>query len=47
MDSFRLAANCSGLLIEAWKITKVVDIRVRPAPGTMIGYHISFEGESD
>lgn len=37
----------SGLLIEAWKITKVVDVRVREAPGTLIGYHIAFEGESE
>lgn len=36
----------SGLLIEAWKITKVVDIRVRPAePGSLIPYNITFEGE--
>lgn len=36
----------SGLLIEAWKITKVVDIRVRPAEaGSVIPYSITFEGE--
>lgn len=32
-----------GLLIEAWKITKVVNVRVRAAPGTLIGYQITFE----
>lgn len=32
-----------GLLIEAWKITKVVDIKVRPDKTTFIGYAVSFE----
>lgn len=31
-----------GLLIEAWKITKVVDVRVRPADN-LIGYAVKFE----
>ncbi|KAF3935751.1 hypothetical protein ABW19_dt0209699 [Dactylella cylindrospora] len=33
----------TGILIEAWKITTVVNVRVREAPGTLIGYKISFE----
>lgn len=31
-----------GLLIEAWKITKVADVRIRPA-NNIIGYAIKFE----
>ncbi|KAF3274554.1 hypothetical protein TWF970_007816 [Orbilia oligospora] len=33
----------TGILIEAWKITTVVNVRVREAPGTLLGYKISFE----
>jgi hypothetical protein len=33
-----------GIVIELWKITTVVDVRVRPAPeGSMIPYRITFE----
>jgi Cleft lip and palate transmembrane protein 1 (CLPTM1) len=33
-----------GIVIELWKITKVVDVRVRPAPaGSLIPYRIAFE----
>ena len=33
-----------GILIEAWKITKVVDVRIRDAaPGSLIPYKITFE----
>ncbi|KZF21390.1 cleft lip and palate transmembrane 1 [Xylona heveae TC161] len=33
-----------GIVLEAWKITKTVDVRVRPAPaGSLIPYRISFE----
>ncbi|KAK3997473.1 cleft lip and palate transmembrane protein 1-domain-containing protein [Cladorrhinum sp. PSN332] len=32
-----------GILIELWKVTTVVNIRVRPAPGSIIPYRISFE----
>lgn len=31
-----------GLLIEAWKITKVVDVRIRPS-NNIIGYTVKFE----
>lgn len=33
-----------GILIEAWKITKTVDVRIRGAPaGSIIPYRIAFE----
>ncbi len=33
-----------GIVLEAWKITKTVDVRVRPAPvGSVLPYHITFE----
>lgn len=33
-----------GILLEAWKITKTVDVRVRPAPaGSWLPYHVAFE----
>ena len=33
-----------GILLEAWKITKTVDVRVRPAPaGSLIPYRVTFE----
>ena len=34
----------TGILIEAWKITKTVDVRVRQAqPGSWLPYKITFE----
>ncbi|KAK6507018.1 hypothetical protein TWF481_005472 [Arthrobotrys musiformis] len=33
----------TGILIEAWKITTVVNVRIREAPGSILGYKISFE----
>ncbi|KAI1284293.1 cleft lip and palate transmembrane 1 [Xylaria sp. FL0933] len=39
-----LATQGVGILIEFWKITTVVNVRVRPAPpGSLIPYRISFE----
>ncbi|KAK4203700.1 cleft lip and palate transmembrane protein 1-domain-containing protein [Triangularia verruculosa] len=32
-----------GILIELWKVTTVVNVRVRPSPGSLIPYRISFE----
>lgn len=33
-----------GILLEAWKITKTVDVRIRPAPqGSWLPYHVTFE----
>lgn len=33
-----------GILIEAWKITKTVDVRIRDAPaGSIVPYRITFE----
>lgn len=33
-----------GILLEFWKITKVVDVRIRPAPeGSLIPYQVTFE----
>lgn len=32
-----------GILLEAWKITKTVDIKITPAPGTLFGKKITFE----
>ncbi|KAI9831963.1 MAG: hypothetical protein M1826_002691 [Phylliscum demangeonii] len=33
-----------SILLEAWKITKTVDVRIRPAPaGSSLPYHITFE----
>ncbi|WWD08870.1 hypothetical protein V865_006984 [Kwoniella europaea PYCC6329] len=32
-----------GLLIEAWKITKVTNVRIRPAPTSIFGYTVQFE----
>ncbi len=33
-----------GIALEAWKITRAVDVRVRPAPeGAMIPYRVTFE----
>ncbi|KAK6349760.1 hypothetical protein TWF696_006036 [Orbilia brochopaga] len=33
----------TGILIEAWKITTVVNVRIREAPGSLLGYKIQFE----
>lgn len=38
-----LGSQGVGILIELWKITTVVNVRVRPAPGSIIPYRISFE----
>ncbi|KAI9762838.1 MAG: hypothetical protein M4579_000191 [Chaenotheca gracillima] len=39
-----LAGQGFGILLEAWKITKTVNVRVRPAPpGSFIPYRIAFE----
>lgn len=32
-----------GILLEFWKITKTVDVRIRPAPDSLIPYRITFE----
>lgn len=33
-----------GIVLEAWKITKTVDVRIRPAPpNSLIPYRIAFE----
>lgn len=39
-----LASQGIGILIEFWKITTIVDVRVRPAPpGSLIPYRVAFE----
>ncbi|KAL2135568.1 hypothetical protein VTI74DRAFT_8047 [Chaetomium olivicolor] len=39
-----LGSQAVGIVIELWKITTVVNVRVRPAPaGSLIPYRISFE----
>ncbi|KAH6626382.1 cleft lip and palate transmembrane protein 1-domain-containing protein [Chaetomium sp. MPI-SDFR-AT-0129] len=39
-----LGGQAIGILIELWKITTVVNVRVRPAPpGSLIPYYVSFE----
>jgi hypothetical protein len=35
-----------GLLIEAWKITKVTNVRIRPAQN-IIGYRVAFEDKHE
>src|SRR5438094_802148 len=32
-----------GIALEAWKITRTVDVKIREAPGSVIGYKITFE----
>ncbi|WWC87741.1 uncharacterized protein L201_002633 [Kwoniella dendrophila CBS 6074] len=36
-----------GLLIEAWKITKVTNVRVRPNPNTIFAYSVHFEDKRE
>ncbi|KAH6850792.1 cleft lip and palate transmembrane protein 1-domain-containing protein [Chaetomium sp. MPI-CAGE-AT-0009] len=38
-----LGGQAVGIVIELWKITTVVNVRVRPAPGSIIPYRVSFE----
>ncbi|CAK7564802.1 MAG: hypothetical protein SEPTF4163_002703 [Sporothrix epigloea] len=38
-----LGSQGVGILIELWKVTTVVDVRVRDAPGQLIPYRITFE----
>ncbi|KAG8623300.1 hypothetical protein KVT40_008276 [Elsinoe batatas] len=39
-----LASQGMGILVEAWKITKTVNVRVREsAPGSLIPYRVTFE----
>ncbi|KAI0470817.1 cleft lip and palate transmembrane 1 [Xylariaceae sp. FL0804] len=43
-----LGSQGVGILIEFWKITTVVNVRVRPAaPGSLIPYRIAFEDKYD
>ena len=32
-----------GIVLEAWKITKTVDVKFREAPGSLLGYKVTFE----
>lgn len=38
-----LASQGMGILLEFWKITKMVDVRIRPSPNSVIPYRIAFE----
>ncbi|KAK4110746.1 cleft lip and palate transmembrane 1 [Canariomyces notabilis] len=38
-----LGGQAVGIVIELWKITTVVNVRVRPAPGSLIPWRVSFE----
>jgi Cleft lip and palate transmembrane protein 1 (CLPTM1) len=38
-----LATQGMGILLEFWKITTVVDVRIRDAPNSIIPYRIAFE----
>lgn len=38
-----LLSSGIGLLIEAWKITKAVDISIQPAPGRALPYRLSIK----
>jgi hypothetical protein len=38
-----LGSQAIGIIIELWKVTTVVNVRMRPAPGSLIPYRISFE----
>jgi len=35
-----------GILLEFWKVTTVVNVRIRPAPDSIIPYRIAFEDKS-
>ncbi|AEO62835.1 uncharacterized protein THITE_2107530 [Thermothielavioides terrestris NRRL 8126] len=38
-----LGTQAVGIVIELWKVTTVVNVRLRPAPGSLLPYRISFE----
>lgn len=38
-----LASQGMGILLEFWKVTKMVNVRIRPNPGSIIPYRIAFE----
>lgn len=38
-----LASQGMGILLEFWKITKMVNVRIRPNPDSIIPYRIAFE----
>ncbi|KAL2256676.1 hypothetical protein VTK26DRAFT_1311 [Humicola hyalothermophila] len=38
-----LGSQAVGIIIELWKITTVVNVRVRAAPGSVVPYRIAFE----
>ena len=38
-----MGSQAVGIIIELWKVTTVVNVRVRPEPGSIIPYRISFE----
>lgn len=38
-----LASQGMGILLEFWKVTKMVNVRIRPNPNSFIPYRIAFE----
>ncbi|KAL2021208.1 hypothetical protein VTK56DRAFT_7395 [Thermocarpiscus australiensis] len=38
-----LGSQAVGIVIELWKVTTVVNVRLRAAPGSLVPYRISFE----
>lgn len=38
-----LASQGMGILLEFWKVTKMVNVRIRPNPDSIIPYRIAFE----
>lgn len=38
-----LASQGMGILLEFWKVTKMVNVRIRPNPNSIIPYRIAFE----